>query len=61
MFERPPAGISRQLPATEAILLGVGSNGSQEIEEIGDDFRASVRVDADWDEGVEGIAGEVRV
>lgn len=61
VLKRPPAGIPRQFPTTQTVLFGVSSNGSQEIEEIGDDFRARVRLDADRNKSVEGVAREVRV
>jgi hypothetical protein len=39
----------------------VRSNGSQEIEEIEDNLGASVGVDTNWDEGREGVAGQIRI
>lgn len=61
MLKGPPARISGELAAAETVGFGMGRDGSQKVEEVKDDLGAGVGVDADGDEGGEGVAGKVGV
>ena len=61
MLECPPACHPRQFSAAHAIGLASSCHGGQKVEEIDYDLVAGFRVDAEGNEGVEGVPGKVGV
>lgn len=61
LLKRPPCSHPGELATTQTIGLAVGGNGGEEVEEVEDDAGAGAILDTEGDEGLERVAGEVRV
>jgi hypothetical protein len=55
----PPSCHAGELAATHAVCLAVRSYCGEQVEEVEYNALASVRFDAEGDEGIKGVAGEV--